>query len=312
MAEVTRLAPSPTGALHLGNARTFLINWALARRGGWDVRLRIEDLDGPRVRPGAARDAVDALAWLGLDWDGDTLTQSRELAPYRRAMERLAESGAAFPCALSRGQVAAAASAPQDGAHETPYPASLRPARWERRFSDAATNWRFLAAPGAVPFTDGFAGPQSPEPARSIGDFIVWTKAGTPAYQLAVVVDDHRQGVTQVVRGDDLLDSTARQLLLYRALGLSPEPRHWHVPLVVGPDGRRLAKRHGDSRLEAYRSAGVPPEAVVGLAAWWSGILPRRAPLSAAEFAAGLSPDRLPRERVVFSLEDDAWLRAQA
>ena len=253
----TRLAPSPTGSLHLGNARTFLVNWALARRRGWRILLRIEDLDGPRVKPEAVDGVRRTLEWLGLDWDEGPVVQSDDLEPYREAMRRLAAEGKAFPCALTRGQIAAAASAPQEGSHELVYPGSLRPRSWERAFTDAETNWRFLVPDAPVSFDDAFAGPQSFDLSKTIGDFIVWTKRGMPAYQLAVVVDDHRQGITEVVRGDDLLESGARQRALYRALGYAPEPRLWHLPLVVGPDGKRLAKRHGDSR--SLRSTSSRP-----------------------------------------------------
>jgi glutamyl-tRNA synthetase len=310
--ETTRLAPSPTGALHLGNARTFLVNWALARRRGWRIVLRIEDLDGPRIKPESAEQIVGTLAWLGLDWDEGPSVQSDDLSPYRAAIERLASGGFVFPCSLTRTQIERAASAPQEGSHEVRCPSGLRPKTWDRRFADAAANWRFASAPGAVRFDDEFAGPQSVEVAETIGDFVVWTKRGTPAYQLAVVVDDHRQGVTRVVRGDDLLDSAARQLLLYRALGFSPEPAYAHLPLVIGSDGFRLAKRHGDSRLEAYRSLGVPPEAVVGLIASWCGGGRERATMTAREFSERLELSRVPKKPIVFTAEDDAWLRSTA
>lgn len=301
----TRLAPSPTGALHLGNARTFLVNWAVARKRGWRILLRIEDLDGPRVRPEAVDGVRRTLEWLGIDWDEGPVVQSDDLAPYRAAMERLAEAGFAFPCALTRGEIAAAASAPQEGSHELVYPAALRPKSWERRFADAETNWRFLVGEGAIGFDDAFAGPQRFELSKTIGDFIVWTKRGAPAYQLAVVVDDHRQGITEVVRGDDLLESGARQLALYRALGLAPEPRHWHLPLVVGPDGKRLAKRHGDARLDALRAAGVKAEAVIGVLARWCGVDAPGA-LSAGEFRDALDPAKIPRAPLVFRPEENA------
>lgn len=305
----TRLAPSPTGALHLGNARTFLVNWALARREGWRILLRIEDLDGPRVKPEAAAGIQETLRWLGLDWDEGPIVQSDDLEPYRAAMRRLAESGAAFPCALTRGEIERAASAPQEGSHDVRYPERLRPESWDRRFEDASTNWRFWVRGGPVRFEDRFAGSQAIDPAESVGDFVVWTKRGLPAYQLAVVVDDHAQGVTAVVRGDDLLDSAARQLLLYRALGLGPEPGYLHLPLVIGPDGKRLAKRHGDSRIEAYRAAGVSAEAVIGLLGRWCGIEAER--LSAAEFRDALDLAEIPRLPVVFTPEDDARLLAR-
>ncbi len=310
MQEVSRLAPSPTGALHLGNARTFLINWALARQSGWRLLLRVEDLDGPRIKPGAAEATIDTLRWLGIDWDEGPLIQTADPEPYRDAMRQLASRALAYPSDLSRSDLEAAASAPQEGSHEQPFPASLRPALHPRAFDNEQTNWRFATPPQTVRFTDRFAGPQSSEPARTIGDFAIWTKRAQPAYQLAVVVDDARQGVTQVVRGDDLLDSAARQLLLYRALGLSPEPSYTHLPLVKGADGRRLAKRHGDTRLDTYRARGIPAERIVGLIAHWSGIPGPRRPMSAAEFGAAFRLPTIPREAIVFTQEDDRWLLA--
>ena len=315
----TRLAPSPTGALHLGNARTFLITWALARRLGWRVILRIEDLDTPRVKPGAAESLAATLNWLGMDWDppaagpaANPLVQSRDLEPYRRAMRSLAASALVYPSDLSRTQIEAAAAAPQEGSHDIAFPAHLRPTLEPTGFDAGAesSNWRFATPTGPVEFADGFAGAQRFDVSAIVGDFVVWTKRGQPAYQLAVVVDDHRQGVTDVVRGDDLLDSAARQLLLFRALGLSPEPAYTHLPLVRGPDGRRLAKRHGDTRVDHYRACGVPAEAVVGLIAAWSlgpGAGPRR-PMSAAEFSARFDLNTMPRGPVTFTAEDDAWL----
>lgn len=313
---VSRLAPSPTGALHLGNARTFLLNWALARRSGWSLVLRIEDLDGPRIKPGAAEAIADTLRWLGIEWDAHrlgtsangALVQSEDLLPYRHAMQQLAAQAAAYPSDLTRAQVEAAASAPQEGMQEVIFPASLRPAVQPRDFDLPETNWRFVTPPGTVEFADAFVGAQAVDPASAIGDFVIWTKRGTPAYQLAVVVDDHRQGVTEVVRGDDLLPSSGRQLLLYRALGLAPEPRYTHLPLVVGADGRRLAKRHGDSRIDSYRSRGVTRERIVGLVAWWSGFLSSRQELSPDELVAAVDLSSVPRTPAVFTPEDDAWL----
>ncbi|MBL8763052.1 MAG: tRNA glutamyl-Q(34) synthetase GluQRS [Phycisphaerae bacterium] len=310
---VTRLAPSPTGALHLGNARTFLANWALARQRGWRIVLRIEDLDTPRVKHDAASGILGTLRWLGLDWDDGPFVQSSDLEPYREAMRSLAGGGLVYPSSHTRSEVedaaaGLAASAPQEGSHESPFPRALRPPLAVRAFDDPACNWRFATPDGGTTFDDLFAGRCSFRLADSIGDFIVWTKRACPAYQLAVVVDDHRQGVTHVVRGDDLLDSAARQLLLYRALGPWPEPAHAHLPLVIGADGRRLAKRHGDTRLETYRSAGVPPEAVVGLVAFWCGIRADRATCSLAEFRAAFKLDSIPRRPIVFRQEDHQWL----
>lgn len=304
----TRLAPSPTGALHLGNARTFLITWALARQNSWAIILRIEDLDGPRIKPGAIEATIDILHWLGLTWDAGPFIQSHDLDPYRAAMRSLAHNALAYPSDLSRSEIEAAASAPQEGVHETPFPASLRPAIHPRSFADESTNWRFLAPPGPVEFHDQFAGPQRLDPASTIGDFIIWTKRAQPSYQLAVVVDDHRQRVTHIVRGNDLLDSAARQLLLYRALRLSPEPSYTHLPLIRGHDGKRLAKRHGDTRLEAYRAAGVSPERIIGLLAMWCGVTPNPEPMPAADFAARFRLNTMSPTDITFTSENHAWL----
>lgn len=307
----SRLAPSPTGALHLGNARTFLVNWALARRNGWTLHFRMEDLDGPRVKPGAAEQSIDILHWLGIDWDGPIVTQSHDLTPYIVAMQRLVHKGLAYPCHLTRAQIESAASAPHTDTHEQRFPPDLRPSGPDRpRAFDAGMemNWRFVVSPGAIEFVDGHAGPQRSDPSNTVGDFVIWTKRRQPAYQLAVVVDDARFGVTDIVRGSDLLDSAGRQLLLYRALKLSPEPRYYHLPLVIGEDGRRLAKRHGDTRLSSYREAGVRPERVVGLLAYWSGLVTDRQPMLAREFMERFRLDLLPHRPTVFSCKDHQWL----
>ncbi len=309
--EVTRLAPSPTGALHLGNARTFLVNWALARRNGWRIVLRIEDLDGPRVKPGVIDASIRTLEWLRIDWDSGPIVQSEDLGPYRSAMAALAGAGLAYPCELTRAQIESAASAPQEGAHETPFPAELRPGGvGPRAFDDEATNWRVIVEDRAIEFVDEFAGVQRHRPAESVGDFIVWTKRGQPSYQLAVVVDDHRQGVTRIVRGDDLLDSAARQMVLYQMLKYERVPRYTHLPLVKGTDGKRLAKRHGDTRVDSYKAKGVAAERVIGLMAAWCGIVPREkpVPMSAIEFRERLDLRTMPPEPIVFTAEDDQWL----
>ncbi|MCC5787189.1 MAG: hypothetical protein JJU33_10870 [Phycisphaerales bacterium] len=310
----TRLAPSPTGALHLGNALTFLLNWAAARAGGWTILLRIEDLDTPRVKPGAIDETIDILRWLGLDYDEGPIVQSDDLEPYREAMRTLANRGQVYPCELSRGEIEAAASAPQEGVHETRFPASLRPADRPSAFEREDVNWRLAVHEGAVAFTDLAQGPQSIDPSQSVGDFVVWTKRAQPSYQLAVVVDDASHGVTQVMRGSDLLDSAARQILLYRALGLEASiPCYTHTALVRGPDGKRLAKRHGDTRLAEYRRRGVPPERLIGLFASWADPerFGRREAITAAGFLAIWGGDgrcKLPIADITFTPEDERWL----
>lgn len=303
----TRLAPSPTGALHLGNARTFLVNWALGRQNGWRVLLRIEDLDTPRVKPESIEQTRDILRWLGLMWDDEAPLQSTDTGPFREAMRTLAAGGYVYPCELSRTQIAEAAGAPNEGDHETRFPPELRPTDRPGLFDEDRTNWRFVCPAGAVTIDDEFAGPTRVDPSGEVGDFVVWTKRGAPSYQLAVVVDDARQGVTDIVRGDDLLASAARQVLLARALGIGALPRYWHIPLVRGPDGRRLAKRHGDTRLDTYRQRGVAPERVIALLARWSGLDGGDA-MSAAEFAEAFRLDRMPVNDVTFTPEDDRWL----
>ncbi len=270
--------------------------------------MRVEDLDGPRVKPEAEREALETLRWLGLDWDGDLLRQSDDLDPYIDAMRTLASKRCVFPSALSRKEIEAAASAPHadEIRHETRFPPELRPDVIPTTFDDEGENWRLIVEDEEVRFEDALCGAQSFRPFSNIGDLVVWTKRGQPSYQLAVVVDDERQGVTRIVRGDDLLDSTARQILIRRALGMSHELRHLHLPLVVGEDGRRLAKRHGDTRLTAYRARGVRPERVVGLLASWCGL--ERTETSAREFASAFDADTMTREEIVFTSEDHAWL----
>lgn len=307
---VSRLAPSPTGALHLGNARTFLVNWALARQRGWRVVLRVEDLDTPRVKPGVVDQTVRTLAWLGLDWDEGPHLQAADLGPYRAAMRELASRGLAYPCELTRGEIQAAASAPQEGDDgEIRFPPELRPHPiTPAPFTDEQTNWRFVTPPGAVAFRDRFAGEVAIDPSETVGDFVLWTKRGCPSYQLAVVIDDHRQGVTEVVRGNDLLDSAARQICLSRALGLAAEPTYTHLPLVRGADGKRLAKRHGDTRLTSYEGAGIGAERVIGLVASWCGLEGPREAMSARVFLERFEFSRMPRQDVVFTAEDARWI----
>lgn len=304
---VTRLAPSPTGALHLGNARTFLINWAMARQRGWRIILRIEDLDGPRIKPGADQQAVEDLTWLGLDWDTQAPHQTADLTPYRRALRHLQDRGLTYHCTCTRREIEGAQSAPHNDDNEMRYPGTCRAAA---RPPGDATAVRVMIPDEAIEYEDQWHGSQSVNVQQQVGDFVVATKAGLPSYQLAVVIDDARQGITDVVRGDDLLASTGRQLWLYRMLDLTPLPRYWHLPLVVGEDGRRLAKRHGDTRIAHYREQGVDPQRVIGLLAFWCGAAPCRQPMDAAEFRDAFDVTRLPREPMTFSAEDDQWLTA--
>ena len=261
---VGRLAPSPSGRLHLGHARTFVLAWVDARQRGGGMRLRLEDLDPSRCRPEHIRRALLDLEWLGLDWDGEPLYQSQRLDALREAADRLERMGAAYRCVCTRADLEQAAQAPQRGVSELRYPGTCRSGAFSDRTSEATTpgTLRLRVPEGQLSFVDELAGPQSVDVASEVGDFLILSRSRLPAYQLAVVVDDAEQGVNEVFRGDDLLSSTARQLLVQRALGL-PEPRWLHVPLVLDAHGRRLAKRADDLSLETIRAAGVDARALV-------------------------------------------------
>ncbi len=295
-----RLAPSPTGALHLGNARTFLCAWLSARSQGGQIALRIEDIDGPRIKPESAEQAAADLRWLGLDWDGEAVVQSERLGRYAEAAQRLLDQGHAYPCICTRKEVEEAASAPHELPAGLPSDGAVYPGTCRGRFGSLAeakamtgrdAALRFAVDVQTVPFDDRFCGPQ---PGLVHGDFVVQKRDGGPAYQLAVVVDDAAMGVTEVVRADDLLPSTPRQLLLYEALGLRA-PRFAHVPLVIGHDGLRLAKRHGDTSLRRLREDGVGSEAVVGFLAATMGLRPRGARCRPVDLVADFDLSRLPK-----------------
>jgi glutamyl-tRNA synthetase len=269
-----RLAPSPTGLLHLGHARTFWIAAERARVADGTLRLRNDDLDRARCRPEFVAAMLEDLAWLGLAWTPPMLSQSGRMPLYRAALARLHEAGLIYPCHRSRRDVAGAAGAPHEGGDhdddEPVFPPAWRPpagaAPPPLPAPDApvAANWRFRVPDGEiVAFADGHAGPRQAVAGRDFGDFLVWRKDNTPSYQLASVVDDAGIGVTEVVRGADLIKSTFRQLLLFRALGATA-PAFYHCPLVADAAGRRLAKRHDALALRTLRAQGLPPASIIG------------------------------------------------
>jgi glutamyl-tRNA synthetase len=280
-----RFAPSPTGALHLGNARTALLAWLHARAAGGTFVMRVEDLDFGRVRPGVQERQLEELRWLGLDWDEGPdvggphgpYVQSERTDRFEAALRALAAQGRLFECECSRRDIAAAASAPHAGDEGPRYPGTCRARVVDAQVASLTAHGRGRAAlrfrtePQEVCFDDLLQGRCCFDAAAETGDFVVRRKDGVAAYQLAVVVDDAAMEITHVVRGADLLSSTARQILLFRALDL-PEPRFLHVPLMMGPDGQRLAKRHGAVSLGELRERGAAPAAVVGWLASTCGL----------------------------------------
>ena len=271
MSVVGRLAPSPTGRLHLGHARSFLLAWWSARGAGGSVVLRIDDLDGQRTVPGAADALMDDLRWLGLDWDGAPLRQSTRHEAYADALDRLRDDDLVYPCVCTRREILEAASAPHGDAGEARYPGTClaSPTRAARAAPGEAA-WRLRTRPGTVRWRDRVAGPRSVDVHATTGDFVVCRKDGTASYQLATVVDDAEQGVTEVVRGDDLLTSAARQRMLQGALGLEA-PTQAHVPLVLDHGGARLAKRDAALSLAELRRGGMDPRRICRWAARSAG-----------------------------------------
>ena len=279
-----RIAPSPTGLLHIGHAHTFWIAAQRAKERDGTLILRNEDLDPQRCRPEFARAMVDDLRWLGITWDEgpdcggpfDPYAQSERRSWYLEAWKKLVELGAIYPCNCSRRDVALAAGAPNEGDDEPLYPGTCRPhpesaaprargaaqAAVATRSSPAGVNWRFRVPDGEeVDFNDLHLGPQGLIAGRDFGDFLVWRRDDVPAYQLAVVVDDAAMKITEVVRGADLLKSTARQILLIRALGLAI-PQYYHCDLVRDESGVRLAKRHDSLSIRTLRQSGWTPKQV--------------------------------------------------
>lgn len=263
---ITRLAPTPTGHLHLGHARTFAFTHHRARALGGRISLRIEDLDPARCRPEYVDAALEDLRWLGLDWDGDPIFQSQRRERYRTAWRELRDLGLIYPCDRSRRDVRAASLAPHAEDEEPIYPPAWRsaPGAAAAFTTPSGTNWRFRVPDGErISFVDVRLGPTEFTAGRDFGDFLVWNRDDIPAYELAVVVDDIAMGITEVIRGEDLLLSTARQLLVYRALGAVPPAFH-HLPLVLDENGRRLAKRHAALSLKTLRDSGQTPAELLG------------------------------------------------
>jgi glutamyl-tRNA synthetase len=313
---VGRIAPSPTGGLHLGHARTFLIAWLAARSAGGRIILRIEDLDASRLRSEARITALADLRWLGLDWDegpdvggpSGPYLQSERSSLYNAILEKLKASESIYPCTCTRSDIERAASAPHAEDEGPTYPGTCagRDASSAIALGDRPFAWRFRVPVGPVGWDDLFLGAVKLDPSRAGGDFVVARHTGSHSYQLAVVADDHAMGVSQVIRAADLVPSTPRQILLYRRLG-RPEPRFGHVGLAVTPEGRRLAKRDDALKLATLRMAGVDPRRLVGAliqSCGWSREIEPMAPRDAID---RFDPATLPADQWVVSKE---WLKA--
>lgn len=316
-----RFAPSPTGFLHLGNARTALVAWLRARSFGGDFVIRVEDLDGPRTKPEAVSGNLSELRWLGLDWEEGPdvggphgpYRQSERSALYAAALERLRADDRVFECYLSRKDLAEASGAPHGPAHTRVYSDADRrrsAAIASIKLAAGATpSWRFAVTDEEVSFADACLGETRVRLARDFGHFVVRRADGLWAYQLAVVVDDAAMEVTEVVRGADLLTSTAAQLALYEALALEP-PGFAHVGLLQDVAGERLAKRSGALALTELRTAGVRPERVLGLLGHLLGVTEARTELSPAELLAAFDPARHSCDPARLTPADLGWLTA--
>jgi glutamyl-tRNA synthetase len=324
-----RLAPSPTGSLHIGNVRTFLWAWLSIRKAGGRIILRIEDLEKPASQ-GILENMLSDFKWLGFDWEeGPVWTGEEEIrfragqhldisetgpdgpyiqtqrgGKYSKIFEYLKTRGMIYPCVCSKKDYADVLTAPHEGDMEPRYPGTCR-GRFAT-FEEAARSmkngklpvWRFMVPDtGPVHFHDRCFGEQAFDVARTVGDFVTFKTPEQPAYQLAVIADDAEMGVTEVVRGDDLIPSTARQILLLKALE-AKIPEYGHVPLVVGMDGKRLAKRHGDVRISTLRRHGASPENIIGKLAEWSG-LPVKKPCKPSDLISLWDWNKVESSRVI-------------
>jgi len=301
--ELGRFAPTPSGRMHLGNVFSALMAWLSAKSAGGEVLLRIEDLDTVRCTAQNTALLRDDLRWLGLRWDREQPCQSSQGARYAAILEELRQRGLVYPCWCSRADIEHAANAPHASDGHTVYPGTCRALSEEERAERMAKKtplWRLRVPDGTVSFTDGHFGPYRENLAVECGDFILRRADGIFAYQLAVVADDIAAGVTQVVRGRDLLPSTPRQLLLYRLLDAAP-PQYYHIPLLTAPDGRRLSKRDRDLDLGLLRQRFTAEE-LIGRLAHAAGLTDTDRPCTAEALIPAFSWDKVPREDIAIYL----------
>jgi len=309
-----RFAPSPTGAQHLGNARTYLLAYWSAKQRQERLVFRVEDVDSPRVKPWAVQQSMDDLAWLGLTWDegperggscGPYL-QTQRMSIYQQVLQDMISRNRVYPCCCTRKDIQNAGSAPHFDHEPAIYPGTCAGWKHGMPLPDEGTYcWRFRSSQRVFEFDDRVLGLQETRPSETLGDFPVTQKNGEPSYQLAVTVGDSMMGITEVVRGNDLVASTFRQLQIFEFLNASP-PSYAHVPLVLGADGRRLAKRHGDTRLSTFRSGGVTPQQIVTWAARSTGLIgPDERVVHVDDVIGRFSWEQLERDDVILA---DDWM----
>lgn len=304
-----RFAPSPSGRMHLGNIFCALLAWLSARAQNGNMLLRIEDLDTSRCTEEKAHVLMDDLLWLGLDWDygaapgkpADEFYQSRRSGIYKTFFDNLSSKDLIYPCFCSRAELHAA-SAPHASDGHFVYPGTCRKLSTEQRIAKIENahkcSWRIKVPDANICFNDLHYGAQNLNLAKEWGDFIVRRSDGIYAYQLAVVIDDALMGVTEVIRGHDLLTSTAPQLYLYKLLGFTP-PQFGHLPLLTAPDGRRLAKRDMDLDMGALRAHYKTPERVIGKLAYLSGLTYTAEPVKAAELISVFNWQKISQQNII-------------
>lgn len=295
--ESGRFAPSPSGRMHLGNALSAMLAWLSAKQQGGEILLRIEDLDPARSKAEYAQGIMDDFRWLGLLWDRRATDQSKRGEAYAAALRQLEQMYLIYPCYCSRDQLHAA-SAPHASDGRVIYAGTCRNLTPEQRaVMTKKPSLRIRLPDREISFRDGLQGDVTMNLQREFGDIILRRADGVAAYQLAVVVDDGTQGVTEVVRGRDLLSSTPVQLYLYELLGLTP-PRFYHVPMLLAPDGRRLSKRDRDLDF-GYLRQHFSPEEIIGLLGHLAGLMERWEPVSARELACDFSWSRVKQSDII-------------
>ena len=297
---ISRFAPSPTGRMHLGNVFCALLSWLSAKSQGGEWRLRIEDLDPDRSRRDFALQLMDDLQWLGLPWDGEVVWQSQRGDIYEHYLKQLQDMGLTYPCFCSRADIMAT-QAPHETDGRIVYAGTCRGKKLDEMAQNTPHATRFIVPDEVITFQDGHYGEQRVNLAQHCGDYVLRRKDGAWAYQLAVVVDDALMGITEVVRGRDLLLSTPQQLHLYRTLGFK-EPTYFHHPLLINENGQRLCKRDKSLDLSVLRVKHKNPDEIVGFLAFWAGLLPEPTPSLPQDLLPLFSWQKVPTEDIIACL----------